>query len=109
MAPRHATLVAGVQLNTSAAACHCHAESTVRLFRRDVLAGSEEGASRLLAAGGMGALLRLLDGACHAALLPLALSTLAGAAAAWMHACTGALQEYPQECSVGHPFVTSKA
>ncbi len=50
------------------------------------------GASRLLAAGGMDALLRLLDGACHAALQPLALSTLAGAAAAWMSARTGALQ-----------------
>lgn len=56
-----------------------------------MLSGSEEGASRLLAAGGMGALLRLLDGACHAALLPLALSTLAGTANACMPPCTDAL------------------
>jgi len=39
---------------------------------------SEEDAARLLAAGGLDALLALLDGACHAALLPLALSALAG-------------------------------
>lgn len=68
----------------------CYAKSTARLFRWVLLSGSEEGASRLLAAGGMGALLRLLDGACHAALLPLALSTLAGTAAACVNACTQA-------------------
>ncbi len=33
----------------------------------------------MLVAGGLDALLALLDGACHAALLPLALSALAGA------------------------------
>ena len=91
MAPSTLLSVACSWANNSAT-CQCHAKSTTR-SRWVILAGSEEGASRLLAAGGMGALLRLLDGACHAALLPLALSTLAGAAAAWMHACTGALQE----------------
>ena len=68
-----------------------HAKSDARTRFKGVSVCSDEGASRLLAAGSMGALLCLLNGACHAALLPLALSTLAGAAAARSNAFTSAL------------------
>lgn len=82
MAPSHATF-GRPDYNVPQILQHAAAMQFNRMsFRWVILSGSEEGASRLLAAGGMGALLRLLDGACHAVLLPLALSTLAGTAAA---------------------------